>query len=354
MADFDDLDQELAVLLALDALSPDEQADSELELGTFPPGLAETSAALAELVVAEPPERLRQATLDRAIGRRTAGRPADAVMPSEPAEAFARTVADMYRLLETLSAAEWNEPAHSEHGRVRDVVAHLIGIERLSRRWLLDQDVLPVTGDPLPVELDHVAVTRPVLDELAGAEPAELARAWHAAAQAVGAAAATGDHARAVAFHDLQVSVPGLLVIRTFEIWAHAMDIASATGRPPPQLDPERMALLSSRLMAIVPFALAYRGSALPGCVGRFVLTGSAGGCYTVPLAPTSDIPPEFGESADVFDLGEPDFTLVADPVDLCRIAARRLRPGELLAIVEGDRQLAELVLADLDAFARD
>jgi uncharacterized protein (TIGR03083 family) len=347
MSAFDELDQELAALLALDALGPDEQADGELELGTFPAGMAEASAALAELAVAEPPEQLRRATLGRALGRRAAGRPMDAAVPSEPADAFARTVADMYRLLASLSAAEWELPAHPEHGRVRDVIAHLIGIERLSRRWLLADGSLP------PV-LDHVAATRPVLDELARVEPVELARAWHQAALAVGAAAAGGDPSRTVEFHDLQVSVPGLLVIRTFEIWAHAIDVALATGRPLPRLDPERMALLCGRLMAVLPFALAYRGSAMPGRIGRFVLTGSAGGCFTVPLSPVSDAPPEFGgEASPVID-DEPDFTLVADAIDLCRIAARRLRPAELAAAVEGDRELAELVLADLDAFARD
>jgi uncharacterized protein (TIGR03083 family) len=311
--------------------------------------LAGASAALAELVATDPPALLRAATLDKAIGRRAAGRPVAAAEPTEPADAFDRTVADMYRLLGTLSLPEWDCPAHPEHGRVRDLVAHLVGIERLSRRWLLAGS----GTDAVPV-LDHVAATRPVVAELAGADPLEVARTWHDAAVAVGVAAAGGDPTRSVAFHDLQVSVPGLLVIRTFEIWAHAMDIAAATGRPLPRLDPQRMALLSSRLMAVLPDALAYRGRALPGRIARFVLTGPAGGCYPVALAPVADAAPEFGASAALPAVAEPDFTLVADPVDLCRIAARRLRPGELAATVEGDRELAELVLADLDAFARD
>ena len=333
-------DEELAALLALDALEPDEQANGELQLGTFPAGLAGTSAALAELVAAEPPGQLWQATLDRAIGRRAAGRPVDAAVPSEPADAFARTVADLDRLLDALSATEWDAPAHPEHGRVRDLVAHLVGIERLSQRWLAE--------DSVPLMPDHIAATRPVVDELASRDPREVAQAWHEAAIAVSATAAAGDPLRAVAFHDLEVSVPGLLVIRTFEIWAHAMDIALATGRPLPRLDPERMALLSGQLMAVLPDALAYRGSAVPGRSARFVLTGTAGGCYTVPLAPSDEGITPNDEAAG------PDFTLVADPADLCRLAARRLRPEQLTATVEGDRELAALVLADLDAFARD
>lgn len=327
-------DEELAALLALDALEPDEQADAELRMGTFPPGLTAASAVLAGTAATNPPQDLRPETLARAMARRAAGRPIDGVTPCAPVDAFGRTVADLYELLQSLSGAEWNATAHPEHGRVRDLVAHLVGVERLSVRWLsAEADV--------PVLLDHVAATRDVVDELSAAEPAELARHWHEAALAVAAAAATGDRAREVRFHDLTLSVSGFLVTRTFELWAHAMDISAATGRPLLRLDPERMATLSSRLMAAVPMALAYRRSTAPGRTARFVLTGAAGGCYTVALQPGADI-------------GEPDVTVVADAVDLCRLAARRLRPDELGATIEGDRHLADLVLAGLDAFARD
>ncbi len=331
------LDDELAALLALDALEPDEQADGELRVGTFPAGLAEACAALAETVVATPPPELRAAMRNRAMGRRAAGRPVQAVAASEPAEAFANTIAELYQLLSELSDAEWELPAHPDHGRVRDLVAHLVGVERLSARWL--------ARDALPPLTDHVAATRPVVDELAMADPRDVAEEWQQAALAVLVASAAGDPERSVAFHDLQVSVAGLLVIRTFEIWAHSLDIALATGRPLPQLDAERMALLSGRLMVVLPDALAYRGSALPGRTARFVLTGEAGGCYTVPLAPAGLTDSE---------TAQPDFTLVADPVGLCRLAARRLAVEELAVIVEGDRELADQVLANLDAFARD
>jgi hypothetical protein len=101
------------------------------------------------------------------------------------------------------------------------------------------------------------------------------------------------------------------------------------------------MATLSMRLMAAVPVALSLRGTPAPGRSARFVLTGASGGSYSVPLAPGDDV-------------GVPDFVLVADAVDVCRVAARRLRPDELEHIVDGDRGLADLVLAGLDAFARD
>ena len=85
MTSFDD---ELAALLALDALGPDEQADAELRLGTFHTPLSEASAALAEIAATAPPPDLRAAVIDRAwrvdppVVRSTAPSHAPAPRPS--------------------------------------------------------------------------------------------------------------------------------------------------------------------------------------------------------------------------------------------------------------------------------
>jgi hypothetical protein len=126
------------------------------------------------------------------------------------------------------------------------------------------------------------------------------------------------------------------------------MDIALATGRPMPVLDPTRMALLSATLMDFVPYALTSRGTGARG-TARFVLLGEAGGCYTVALDPHQ----ASGHQASGTD-AQPDVTIMADTVELCRVAARRLAPSELDVTVEGDRDLGALVVAGLDALARD
>lgn len=329
---------ELAALLALDALPAGEQADAELRYGTFAAELGEVVATLAEPVATRPPDELRDATLQRALERRPAGRPASPVAPCSPTEAFDRTVEDFHALLRSLSPADWLTSAHEEHGLVRELVAHLVGVERLCLAWL-DPDA----PEPVDPSVDHVSATRPVVDELAGADPGQLATAWYAAARAVAAMAATGDRSRRVRFHDLTGDVDALLVTRTFELWAHGMDIALATDRPLPTLDAERMALMSARLMAILPYALAARGRVAAGRAARVVLTGDAGGVYTVPLSPG-------GPPAD----GAPDVTIVVDVVDVCRVAARRLPAAQLQYAAEGDRSLAVAVLEAADAFARD
>ncbi len=327
-------DDETAALLALDALEADEQADAELRIGTFPPGLADAVATLAEDAVVDPPTGLRADTLARAKSRRPEGRPVGAAQPCPPAEAFDRTVTDLDRLLNSLTDADWNAPAHPDHGRVRDLVAHLVGVERLVLRWLAADEAVP----DLP---DHVAATRPVVAQLADTEPRDVARQWYEAARAVAAAAATGDITRPVTFHDMTISVKRLLVMRTFELWAHATDVCLAAGRPLLQLDAERMTTLSAELMTVLPVALAYQGSAAPGRSARFVLTGLAGGTYTVPLAP--------GTPAT-----RPAVTIITDPGELCRVAARRLDPAELDVTIDGDHELAELVLAGVGALALD
>lgn len=331
-------DDELAALLAIDALEADEQANAELLFGTWPMPLAGATLPLAESVAAEPPSDLRDQVLAMARSRRTPGRPASSPDPLGAPEAYARSIADFHALLASLTDAEAELPAHEEHGRVRDLVAHLVGVEELNARWIDPNDEVPF----LP---DHVASTRATVDALAKLPYADVAHRWHEAALALLAAAEISEPTRRVQFHDISVSIDGLLTMRTFELWAHGMDIALATDRPLPVFDDSRMLLMSSRLMGALPGALLYRGVDATGRTARFVLTGPAGGCYDVALdglAGMNDGP------------SDPDVTIVADVVDLCRVAAARLGPDELNCRVEGDAELAGLVLAHLDAFARD
>jgi uncharacterized protein (TIGR03083 family) len=331
----DEHHDDLSALLALDALPPDEQADAELRHGTFGSEFSEVSLALAEAASATPPADLRTATLARALSRRPRGTVSGAPQRCTSLEAFDRTVSDLAALLHDLDDEEWSVVAHAEHGTVHDLMAHLAGMERACRAW--------ITGDgPVPgPETTHAEATRATVEELATASPAEVAAAWLDAARALALTAGREDLTRRVAFHDIESSIDGLLIMRTFELWGHAMDVAVATGRPLPTLDPERMLALSARFMKALPLALAYRGVLLPGRTARFVLTGASGGCYDVAL--------DFRESP-----GEPDVTIVTDVIGLCRVAARRLTPAELAPWIEGDADLAWRVLAEADAFARD
>jgi hypothetical protein len=101
------------------------------------------------------------------------------------------------------------------------------------------------------------------------------------------------------------------------------------------------LALMSSRLAAVLPAAMAVRNVRQPGRSARLVVTGVAPGCFDVPLDPATPV-------------GDPDVTIVVDVVDVCRVAARRLNAETVPATFEGDGDLGRLVLAAADAFAQD
>ena len=331
----DGRDGELAALLALDALPLEEQADAELRFGTWP-AEGEATLPLAGAVADQPPADLREGVLAAALRRRPAGRPVGAPELPSAVESYERAVADFRALLAELDETDADLAAHETHGRVRDLVAHLVGVERLNLRWLDPDDDVP----DLP---DHVAATRATVEELAAVPFGSVVEAWNRAADALLAAARGADPGRAITIHDIPGHLDSLLTMRTFELWAHGMDIAVATGRPVATPDDGRMLLMSSRLMGAVPGALAYRGVRASGRTARFVLTGSAGGCYDVALD---------GAAVDV--PGEPDVTIVGDVVDVCKVAAARLSPSAVDVTVEGDSELATLLLSNIDAFARD
>src|SRR5437879_151203 len=98
---------ELAALLALDALDSDEQADAELRFGTFPAGLSDVTAALAEATDTTPPADLKADMLVRANARRAPDLAVEGVQPCSVAEAFDRTIAEFHDLLSGLSAQDW-------------------------------------------------------------------------------------------------------------------------------------------------------------------------------------------------------------------------------------------------------
>jgi uncharacterized protein (TIGR03083 family) len=277
---------------------------------------------------------LRDEILAAAVARRAAGRPVDAVAPATPSAGFAVAVDALRSALDELGDEHWDRPAHPELGTVRELVAHLVAVEQLVVGWL------STAPDVTMLPSDHIEATRWARTAFAATPADELVATWYAGAQDVLEAAAEAPAGRPVQVHDLPTDVDGLLVLRTFELWAHRLDVARAVGGEPGPTDPAQLALMASRLMGAVPVALALRGATVPLRSIRFVLTGASGGCFDVDLG----VGP-----------GGATLSLVADTDAVCRVAARRLAPEALdLTVVEGDEAVAADVVAALDAFARD
>jgi uncharacterized protein (TIGR03083 family) len=279
-------------------------------------------------------DTLRSAIVERALEQRPAGRPVGAPPPSTPLDAFAIAAEQLGAVLRSLTGDDWTAHAHDEIGTVRDLVVHLVGVERLAHTWV----TAPAIVAAVPSE--HVSAARAVTADLDGTDPDELVAAWLAAVEQTQADCAAADPAAPILANDLPTDVDGFLVLRAFELWSHALDVCVATARPVPAVDAPRLALMSTRLMGAVPVALALRGVDVSAPAVRFVLTGDGGGVHDVELGTTAGA-------------GEP-LTIVADTVDVCLVAARRLAAERLDAVIEGDRDEASAILSALDAFARD
>ena len=140
-------------------------------------------------------------------------------------------------------------------------------------------------------------------------------------------------------FTTIPFRVGTLMVLRAFEVWTHNDDIRRALGRPLDAPDGARLALMSDLAVNALPLGLLMTGRPGAKRTARIVLTGPGGGSWSQSLA--------IGEPA-----GPPDVLVVADVVDFCRLAARRIPADDLVCHVEGDRQLAADVLAGVAVFA--
>jgi uncharacterized protein (TIGR03083 family) len=262
--------------------------------------------------------------------------------PTDPLRAFIKTASELGLLLDSLAPGDWARASRIDGARVRDVVDHMVGVERyvlgcLGRRPRLDA----------PRREDHWPVSKEAAADVV-AEPDVQARRlwWSDVLDLVAACGELGpDHE--ISYHHLAGTVRGMLVVRTFELWTHGDDIRQAVGRPLDLLDDDRLGLMVNELMRVLPFGLALSGCPQPGRRARLQLSGPGGGTFDVPLDPEMPWDP-----SDL--LGDPDITVTGHVIDLCRLAANRLDREQLHVVVEGDDRLLEPILVGAAAFAAD
>ena len=279
-----------------------------------------------------PPAGLRSRVLDAALGRRPAGIAAGPVPePLQPLGAFERSVETLDEVLRNLSDADWCRATELVYGRVKDVVAHLIGVEELFAGWLLE------TAGPVD---DHVEGTRGTVESLADAAPDVLLARWRAASAAVIAAGRTADGARPLQMFNLPATVEGSFVLRTFEVWTHTEDVVRSIGARLDGLDDARAKMMSTYLLAALPIARTVNELPEVDVTVRFVLTGPGGGVHDQAFGPSP--------------VASPVATIVAPALELCRLAANRYDLRDLVTDIAGDRALAGGILAVAGTFALD
>ncbi len=298
---------------------------------------APAAAELLALASAEPPPAaLRGRVLEAATAARAAGRPPVAVDEISPVESFRRTLADLGRLVATLTPDDATSPT-IDGWTVAGLLGHLTAIEEhlgATLGWW------PEAG-PIEQEHDHRGMTLPAV-HAAQSAPFEAVRArWAEVVERV-----THQLPRLESrldepgvFHGIDFSIRSLLIARSFEVWTHSEDIARAVGRPLPVPDVARLRLMTDAAVRALPIGMLLTGREPRGRSVRIVLTGDGGGAWVQPL--------ELGGRA-----GPPDLTLVTDAVEFCRVAAMRTRAADLECSVIGDPELGADVLAAVAVFA--
>lgn len=325
--------EELLVGYALDALDDDDRArvDAVLAVGgsDVEQRLDQLRATLAELAIDDeepPPPELRDRILVGAGPTDRSARPM-----STPAAAFGRSVDGLAAVLQELDPADWTRRADPYEWSIHELVAHLVVIERYSAACLgsgseLEQLVAEVGGDPD----DHLDFGRDLVAELATGDPGHTAGRWLTEARTTAAAfEAEADGDRALSVHDWPLTVNAFAVARTFEVWTHTDDVRRSIGRRTETPSPADLAVMADTSVGLLPSALTAARQSIPDVSVRVVLTGAGGGTWVVPLGSG----------------GEEAVTIVADVVDYCRMASRRLPVAELDTDIEGDGSLAAELL---------
>jgi uncharacterized protein (TIGR03083 family) len=315
-------------------MNPDDESNGMNDGDTAPPDIPISAAdALIAATAAPAPDDLAERIAATAAAARPVGRMIELGSgAAEPIDAFCATALELRALLHELNDAEWHAATATQYGTVRDLVAHLAGSEDYCTRAIERVPAADPTAD-----FDHPGCSREVAASLAELTNSELADTWFALSTTFAEACRTDPDTVPVSLHQLPVSIGGALVLRTFELWAHTEDICVAIGRPLPRLDGPRLSCMASRLVDAIGSLVRLPDA--PDVTGRVVLLGPGGGVAEFGAPATGDAP---------------GTRIVADIVDYCRVASRRLSAADLPRSVTGDDRLVAPFLAATAMFAKD
>lgn len=299
-------------------------------------------AALAEQHATPPPMQLRAEMLRVARSVRAVGAAADGIeVRHSAAEVYAEVralVAGVLEELERLDPAPWSVTVPTYGWSAHELMGHLLAVERYTAA-LLGAGEFDAPAASLD---DHLAFGRPLMDaECRGAPSATVAR-WNEASLDLARHAGGMDDvalSTQVVFNGVPLSARSLLIARGFELWAHMDDLCATAGlmrRTPRAASLRTMSDLS---VSSLPLLAALAGRQPGPAHARVVLTGSGGGAWSLDIA---------GGGTD----RAPDAVVVADVVDYCRLAARRLARDEFRVRITGNQALAEDLLAGAMALA--
>jgi uncharacterized protein (TIGR03083 family) len=243
-------------------------------------------------------------------------------------------------LLTGLDDAQWSTATGLPGWDVRDVVAHLVGIESMLTGETPPESDVDVTTLP-HVRNDLGAVNERWVQALRTAPPASVLARFRELTKTRAEALAAMDAAdfEAPSWTPVgQGTLRQLLRIRLFDSWLHEQDIRDAVGRPGHEAGPCAEAAVDQMLSA-VGYVVAKKANAPEGTTVTVTLTG--------PVERTVHVVVDgYGKAVDTLD-GPATATLEMSSNLFVRLAGGRVGPDRPVEIA-GDPELGRAVVAAL------
>jgi uncharacterized protein (TIGR03084 family) len=244
----------------------------------------------------------------------------------ETVSALAAEEAELSALLAGLGPDDWHRPTRCEGWDVADVVLHLAQTNEMAVGSATDR-----YGEVLDGLTDGLTPSGSVDDGVAamvrrerGASSDQLFARWSQGCTDLVEALDADDMSRRVQWVAGQLSLRTLATTRVAETWIHAGDIAGAVGATMEPTD--RLRLIARLAWRTLPYAFGSAGRQMAGPVA-FRLRAPRGEAW--------DFLPD-----------EPAVTTISGPaLDLCGVAARRVKPSETALTGEGPDGEAVLAL---------
>jgi uncharacterized protein (TIGR03083 family) len=301
--------------------------------------------AAASAVDTAPPPALRDRVLAAAIAERPAT--PTGLVPLAPAELHRIEGERLIDLLRSLSPSDWTvpvDPPEFTGWTVGDLVAHLATVEAFFAQEL--GIAAPAAPEQQTVNEDRTvaAIERHRRRLTPAAAIAELESFLDAVDTHVDRL--TDPSTAPVRWWGGdERTVDQILVVRSFELWIHARDVARAVGTAEPVPSAPSLRTMSTLAAALTPVMCERAGTVPTDALDRsvrFELTGPGGAAHDVAL--------RRGRSSA--QAAEPSTTVTIDIVDYCLAVANRIGTDGVRYRHGGDADLAAAVVAALPVLA--
>ncbi|MFC4590413.1 maleylpyruvate isomerase N-terminal domain-containing protein [Sphaerisporangium corydalis] len=251
---------------------------------------------------------------------------------------FAGRVAAMDALLASASPADWTQKI-VEGWTLQQLVAHLAATDSLVAAAI----GAPVAGPPLAAN-EVLTRTADMIAYADGLTPERTRADWLDQAEAIYAHAAPMEPSTPIDPGGMSFPVADHLLARMLETWIHTDDAAKVLGRALPRPITEHIRPTADFCARLLPWTMLLSGVDGGDRAVRLTLTGPGGGAWHVPLDVARPATPDDGSPAHA--------AITCDVVAFCFMLGGRGAPATFPAQLEGDAELARLVLATAPALS--